>query len=225
MLYHLTHIPIKEILRLALGENPPSCISQELFLQAESAAQTILPFTARYHLCILPTAPLLEKYFPGNDIRRHLKGCENCVLLCATMGSEVDSLIRRAQICDMTKALFLDAAASAAIEQVCDEVQIETALRLEKSLTSRFSCGYGDFPLSAQKDFLTLCGATSAIGLNISPSGMLVPIKSVTAVMGILPRGASVSPLNHPCSSCSFQKDCLLRRKGVYCGKYTASLS
>ena len=40
----------------------------------------------------------------------------------------------------MAKTLWLDAAASAAIEQVCDEVQLDIAQRLERSLTTRFRC-------------------------------------------------------------------------------------
>lgn len=154
----------------------------------------------------------------GEDIRRHLSGCSDCVLLCATLGSEVDALIRRTQVTDMAKTLWLDAAASAAIEQVCDEVQLDIAQRLERSLTTRFSCGYGDLPLSAQPHFLSCLDAGRKIGLHLSPSGMLVPIKSVTAVIGILPEGAAASH-SDSCSICNLRENCQLRRKGVFCGK------
>ena len=138
--------------------------------------------------------------------------------MCATLGSEVDALIRRTQVTDMAKTLWLDAAASAAIEQVCDEVQLDIAQRLERSLTTRFSCGYGDLPLSAQPHFLSCLDAGRKIGLHLSPSGMLVPIKSVTAVIGILPEGAAASH-SDSCSICNLRENCQLRRKGVFCGK------
>lgn len=149
-----------------------------------------------------------------------MESCENCVLLCATLGSQVDALIRREQVRNMAEALFLDAAASAAIEEVCDEVQMMLARDLNKSLTRRFSCGYGDLPLEIQKDFLSVLDAGRMIGLSASPSGMLIPIKSVTAVIGILPEGVKADS-GDPCSICRMREGCELKRKGVCCGKYS----
>ena len=220
MLYQLTQIPQKEILKLALGQTLPDPVPPELLTQAQAAAEKILPCCPRYHYCIADTQEMLEHYFPGKDIRRHLSDCQQCILLCATLGPQADTLIRRAQVMDMAKALFLDAAASAAIEEVCDGVQIQLAQELERSLTARFSCGYGDFPLSVQKDFLSLLNPPADVGITVSPGGMLIPVKSVTAVIGILPERALPSKTAKPCSFCPLYKTCILRRKGVFCGKY-----
>lgn len=218
MLFSLKQIPIPEIIRYALGTALPHPIPQEFLSFAQNAAQEILSCCQpKYYLVRYPVQPLLDSFLTGADIRRHLIGCSDCVLLCATLGSEVDTLIRRTQITDMAKALWLDAAASAAIEQVCDEVQQQIASELGQSLTSRFSCGYGDLPLSAQKHFLSHLDAGRKIGLHLSPSGMLIPIKSVTAVIGILPEGAAV-PHSDSCSICNLRENCQLRRKGVFCG-------
>lgn len=219
MLFSLKQIPIPEIVRYALGTALPSPIPQEFLSLAQNAAQEVLSCCQpKYHLVRYPVQPLLDSFLTGEDIRRHLSGCSDCVLLCATLGSEVDALIRRTQVTDMAKTLWLDAAASAAIEQVCDEVQLDIAQRLERSLTTRFSCGYGDLPLSAQPHFLSCLDARRKIGLHLSPSGMLVPIKSVTAVIGILPEGAAASH-SDSCSICNLRENCQLRRKGVFCGK------
>ena len=34
----------------------------------------------------------------GNDIKKHLEGCHTAVMMCATIGSEIDKLIRISQI-------------------------------------------------------------------------------------------------------------------------------
>lgn len=52
-------------------------------------------------------------------------------------------------------------------------------------MTDRFSCGYGDLPVSTQKAFLQVVDAERKIGLHVSESCMLVPEKSVTAIIGI----------------------------------------
>lgn len=40
--------------------------------------------------------------------------------MCATVGSEVDKLIRISQISDMARAVVMDSLASVAVEQVCN---------------------------------------------------------------------------------------------------------
>ena len=135
MLFSLKQIPIPEIVRYALGTALPSPIPQEFLSLAQNAAQEVLSCCQpKYHLVRYPVQPLLDSFLTGEDIRRHLSGCSDCVLLCATLGSEVDALIRRTQVTDMAKTLWLDAAASAAIEQVCDEVQLDIAQRLERKI-------------------------------------------------------------------------------------------
>ncbi len=122
----------------------------------------------------------------GQDIRAHLAGCEFVVLQATTLGLEVDRLIRKAEITDMTKAVVMDALASAASEQVCREADL---LLHRKSpglwQTFRFSPGYGDFPLSVQARLLSLLDAGKRIGLASSDSSLLTPRKSVTGVIGL----------------------------------------
>ena len=212
-------IPLREVLRYALGANPPDPVPEELLSRAKQAIQLLEQnCSPRAHFAVYPTAPLLDDLLTGKDIRRHLDGCARCVLLCATLGPEPDALIRRAQVRDVAGALWLDAAASAAIEEVCDEVQRQIAESLDCTLTGRFSCGYGDLPLSIQPRFLQLLDAGRKIGLFATPSGMLTPIKSVTAVIGILPAGATPPKARAACAICPLSKTCPLRRKGVFCG-------
>ncbi len=50
----------------------------------------------------------------------------------------------------------------------------------------RFSPGYGDCPLSAQRSIVnSVLNATRLIGLTVTPTSLLIPTKSVTAVIGL----------------------------------------
>ena len=78
----------------------------------------------------------------GNDIKKHLEGCHTAVMMCATIGSEIDKLIRISQISDMARAVVLDSFASVAVEQVCQKVDEILAEKYSgKYMTFRFSPG------------------------------------------------------------------------------------
>ena len=122
----------------------------------------------------------------GESIRRHLSGCGQVILMAATLGSEAESLLRRAQIRDMGDALILDALGSAAIEGVCDRLCEEIAQELSpRRLTARFSPGYGDLPLGQQRELFAVLDVTRRIGVSLSESGLMLPQKSVTALIGV----------------------------------------
>ena len=117
----------------------------------------------------------------------------------------------------MAQAVVLDAMASTAIEQVCAQVdEIIAAQNPERFMTFRFSPGYGDYPISLQRDFLRLLDAPRKIGLSLSESCLLVPAKSVTAVAGL-----SASPVprrKRGCAVCNLKMTCQYRRNGEHCG-------
>ena len=158
-----------------------------------------------------------ELVLTGNSISEHLEGCDSCILLCATLSSGADKLIRRQEAFDMAKAFVTDCIASSAIEDVCDEAESEIkALLPGKYMTWRYSPGYGDLPLDLQGTFLDVLNAPKRIGLNVTDSGMLVPSKSVTAIIGV-----SDSPLprkRQGCLGCNMFENCSFRKGGYHCG-------
>ena len=82
----------------------------------------------------------------------------------------------------------MQAAAAAVIEAFCDEENEQLrkeAAAEELYLRPRFSPGYGDLSLGCQRDFLNLLKAQKNIGLTVTDSGLMVPVKSVTAIIGI----------------------------------------
>lgn len=166
-----------------------------------------------YRVFALPYDEILR----GEDIRRHLEGCDRAVLLCATLGAQVDRLIRVAQVEDMARAVVLDSLASVAIEQVCRQADALIAAQNPGDfMTFRFSPGYGDYPIDLQKTFLTLLDAPRKIGLSASESCLLTPAKSVTAVLGL-----SKHPIprkRRGCAVCNLRTTCQYRRNGDHCG-------
>ena len=112
----------------------------------------------------------------------------------------------------MPKAVVFQACAAAVLETHCDELVKNLAEELkeqEKYLRPRFSPGYGDFSILHQKQILDSLDATKCIGLSMTDSCMLIPTKSVTAVIGI-------SNVNEQChkSGCEVcdKLDCTFRR-------------
>ncbi len=152
----------------------------------------------------------------GNDIKNHLIGCKKAVLLSATLGTGADTLIKQLSFIDMTESFIADCIAGALIEQVCDEAEAEIKQKIpDMYMTWRFSPGYGDFPITLQNEFLTAVDAKKRIGLYLSEGGMLMPSKSVTAVIGL-----SKTPVNknkRGCICCNMRDKCSFRKRGNHC--------
>lgn len=176
----------------------------------------------RYTYCVLPLTATETELSAGNlslsgtSIRTHLEGCERVILLAATLGLQVDTLIDRTQVTDMTDALILDALSNAAIEQICDraEEQLHAALSAWH-FTWRFSPGYGDFPLTTQPRLLETLNAARQLGVTATDSLLMCPKKSVTALIGCasvpIPKG------RRGCAVCTMRQRCPYRMKGNHC--------
>ena len=152
----------------------------------------------------------------GEDIKRHLSGCNKAVLMAATLTQEADKLIRQTAVTNMAQSLAVDCICSAAVEQICDRAEEEIFQRCSAPYrTWRFSPGYGDLPLSLQKSFLIALNAQRRIGLTVTENSLLIPSKSVTAVIGIsdkpIVRGA------RGCAICNMRESCSYRAKGQKC--------
>ena len=148
----------------------------------------------------------------GRDIAAHLQGCSKAVLMAVTLSASTDKLIRRYQSVDMAKAVILDAAAGAAVEFECertvDEIRANTNF---PHMTERFSAGYGDFPLTAQRRLLSMLNAARSIGLTATDSDLLLPMKSVTAVIGLsnhAVQDARRFGCGKSCGLCPKREDC-----------------
>jgi hypothetical protein len=133
---------------------------------------------------------------PGKNIYNHLKRAEKVVLLVATLGIDIERVIRQYEMTDMTKAFILDAACVEYIEKVCDlaECDIDEAVGDGWTLNRRFSPGYGDLPLTIQPDFLRVMDASRTLGIHLTDTLLMVPRKSVTAIAGLFSDASVARP-------------------------------
>ena len=139
-------------------------------------------------------------------LMKNLEGCEEVIVFAATIGLEIDRLIRRYTNLSPAKALFFQAIGAERIESLCDTFCEE--LKAEGlQLRPRFSPGYGDLPLELQKDIFRVLDCPRKIGLSLNESLLMSPSKSVTAIIGI--GGGKIEEKNK-CSACE-KSDCAYR--------------
>ncbi|MCR4580710.1 MAG: hypothetical protein K5681_10235 [Treponema sp.] len=123
----------------------------------------------------------------SRDLGANLKGCSKVALLAATIGPQVDALIRRNSSLDPVYASILQASGAMFIEEVVDLVNAEIKkIAAAEGLKTRprYSPGYGDVSLQVQKDFFRLLPCTR-IGLTLMDTLIMAPEKSVTAFVGL----------------------------------------
>ena len=131
--------------------------------------------------------------FSSKTLERHLGGCGEVYLSCGTVGAPFDALLRRVSAVSGLDALIVQAIGAAAVEKHMDTVdeEIRAELAPGESLVSRYSPGYGDFPLEASRRILELLDAPRRMGVSLTDSLLLVPSKTVTAVAGVKHEGAA----------------------------------
>jgi hypothetical protein len=103
------------------------------------------------------------------------------------------------------------------MEHVCDNFCADLAAASAPArLTARYSPGYGDFPLSEQRHIFALLDVTRRIGVSLTEGGLMLPQKSVTALIGLgAPEGARTAT---SCDTCPAQAHCMFRKEGRSCG-------
>ncbi len=153
---------------------------------------------------------------PGKSTRLMLSTCDRAVLLIATLGAGFDALLRREQASDMSRAVIMDACGSAFVEGACDRAEEELAARFPgRYLTDRFSPGYGDLPLALQEAVCRELDAYRRLGVAVSESMLMNPVKSVTAVIGISDRPQQARIRG--CEYCALKEKCAFRKRGERC--------
>ena len=154
---------------------------------------------------------------PGKLAVNMLAECETAVLVVCTLGAEFDAMQRAWEARDMARAVVLDACGSALAEAGCDAAEEEIAGRCPGMYrTERFSSGYGDIPLETQEWILRAVDAGRRLGVTATASCLMIPAKSVTAVIGLSdkPQGAKI----RGCAYCTLREDCAYRKRGTVCG-------
>ena len=156
----------------------------------------------------------------GQDICRHLDGAKKAVVLAVTLGAAFDAYLLRKEKISMTEAVIADAVGSSLAESVADYCTELIAKELRKEnlyINYRYSPGYGDFPLSCQKDIINALSCDSKIGLTVSETYLLLPRKSITAVIGVFDKPQNNKEVK--CTYCNLYATCSFRREGICCDR------
>jgi len=212
----------EEALRyLGAGVNPP----EELRHQVEAAAARLTAaIQPRYTYRVFPLihgaeGNILEVAnvtLPGRSAKKMLAQCDRAVLLACTLGVGFDAMLRAEQVRNMAGAVILDACGNAWVEEGCDAAERELAGRFPGLyLTDRFSPGYGDLPLEIQPSLCAALDGLRRLGVHVTESLLLNPVKTVTAIIGLAdkPQMARI----RGCEFCTMNKSCALRKGGKSC--------
>lgn len=153
----------------------------------------------------------------GDDIKELLKDSHKVILVALTIGVEIEKIIRRLSFNELSKSVILDATASAGVEAAISKVNAYLKEKFSPLyLTDRFSPGYGDMPLEINKLFLNIIKADKRVGIKSTSEGLMVPRKSVTALIGVSKFKQKYR--HRGCENCRLFLECELRKRGENCG-------
>ncbi|MBO6189141.1 MAG: methionine synthase [Prevotella sp.] len=146
----------------------------------------------------------------GRIILRQLHGAEAYVLFICTSGMEFEAYQQRLKDAgDVVRIFIADALGSVIAEKTADRMEDHLQESIDKlgwQHTNRFSPGYCGWHVSQQQRLFPLFQGHTC-GVTLTDSSLMVPIKSVSGIVGI---GKEVRRLDYSCGLCDF-KQCYKR--------------
>lgn len=119
----------------------------------------------------------------SSKLAAFLNGCKDAYVFAATMGARADMLVNKYLKTEASRGVIFNAACVAVVESFCD--RLNGYLTGADSSTKRFSPGYGDLSLEYQRELLAYLDAERKIGVSLTDGCLMVPTKTVTAIVGI----------------------------------------
>lgn len=184
-------VELAEIARyMRMGRTvPEGALAERVVKLREEALKSIRPVRTwmRFPVADSVIGTGEERLDISGQLAMHMSGCHDAYLVCGTLGPGFDVFQRRVSVFSGADALIAQALGAALIEKYMDMVEDEIRLELlpGESLVKRYSPGYGDFPLAAQRTLFALIDATRKVGVALTDTLLMVPSKSVSAVIGV----------------------------------------
>lgn len=154
----------------------------------------------------------LPDFAIGKIIERQLKGAEAYAFFICTAGVEYEAFQERLKKeGDMVRVFIADALGSVIAEKAADQMELSLQENIDKlgwHHTNRFSPGYCGWHVSQQQLLFPLFKGETC-GVKLTESSLMVPIKSVSGIIGL---GPNVRHLDYTCGLCDF-KQCYKRKK------------
>lgn len=149
----------------------------------------------------------------GRIITSQLRGAEAYAFFVATSGTAFEEFQRRLEReGDMVRVFIADSLGSVIAEKTADIMERWLQVFINSRgwrHTNRFSPGYCGWHVSQQQMLFELLGGGEPCGVRLTGSSLMVPIKSVSGVVGL---GPAVRKLEYTCGLCDYAK-CYKRRK------------
>ena len=179
-------VSLAEIARyMRMGRTMPTGALEERLGDLLAKAQTVIRPARTWRRVAMDD--LCRHFEIKGTISGHMDGCHAAYLVCGTIGASFDAFQRKESVASGANALIVQAIGAAMIEEWMDETcrEIGRELAPGETLISRYSPGYGDFPLSAQRTLLELLDAPRNVGVSLTDTLLMVPSKSVSAIIGV----------------------------------------
>lgn len=183
----------QEILRYLGAGNSDEQLDQLIARAQELLVQVSTPryVSGRFSLSVKRDGAVLGgRFLPSKTLAAHLRGCREAFLVAFTLGPGVDALIKRCELTEMALVPVLQACAAVYTEEQADLAQRDLedyAQRAGLYLRPRYSPGYGDFSLTAQRFLFGALQVSKKIGITLTDTCLMLPMKSITGVVGLSP--------------------------------------
>lgn len=182
------------------GLLPDKVTQQETSVIIEEVRQWLCP---QFCYQVVKEQPSFDM---GKIILRQLRGSEAYALFVCTSGTEYEAYQQRLkEQGDMVRVFIADALGSVIAEKCADQMEATLQENIDKlgwHHTNRFSPGYCGWHVSQQQLLFPLLEGHTC-GVQLTDSSLMVPIKSVSGIIGI---GKKVRKLDYTCGLCDFQQ-------------------
>jgi Vitamin B12 dependent methionine synthase, activation domain len=151
----------------------------------------------------------------GSKIARQILGSDSFALFVTTAGNSFDSWIKsKAKGGDVLAEYLCSSIGSVIADKAADVVQEKInayAVKAGKGITNRYSPGYCSWNVREQRGIFDLIPAEK-IGVTLTPSFLMKPIKSVSGIIGI---GPDKEPGPYMCDLCNMTNCFVKRARGL----------
>lgn len=187
------------------GVEPDEAIQREVLRVTEEVHPWLCP---RFCYLVVKELPAFDM---GKIILHQLRHSEAYALFICTSGTEYEAYLQRLKNQgDMVRVFIADALGSVIAEKCADVMERclqESIDKLQWHHTNRFSPGYCGWHVSQQQLLFPLFEGNTC-GVTLTDSSLMVPIKSVSGIIGL---GTRVRKLDYTCGLCDF-KQCYKRK-------------
>ena len=163
-----------------------SCMGDRLFENIPYLMEIVSPKYSAVKLTVEylseDTLKIGEIEIKSRDLTKNLEGAREAYLLAVTLGIELDRYLFKLGMMSGAERFVVDGYASALVEALADFAEGE--LFGDAPHCKRFSPGYGDVPIDIQGEILAALSAENLLGITLTDKKMMVPTKSITAIIG-----------------------------------------